>query len=169
MHGFFDGYCFIGKCQLGNYIQKSEITETNMAKVSMETILNTTADDAWKIISYFRGIIKYIPAIVNSTIDGTGAASVRTLILDDGSRVVEKLESIEESISCSLTYSIVSSSLPIENYFATVQVRDIDNSHCKLVWSSSFAPKGIPDTEAVEIIRNIYSKVFRRLENLYGS
>ena len=135
----------------------------------METILNATADEAWKIISYFSGIIKYIPAIVNSTIDGTGAGSVRTLILDDGSRVVEKLESIEESISCSLTYSIVASSLPIENYFATVQVQDLDNRRCKLVWSSSFTPKGITDTEAVEIIRNIYLKVFRRLENLYGS
>lgn len=140
-----------------------------MTILSMETILNTTADDAWKMIRCFNGVIKYLPAVLKSTREGSGAGSVRTLVLSDGGRVVERLEEVDESPSPFLTYSIITSPLPIEKYFATMRVQGLDGSRCKLIWSSTFTPKGISDVEAVEIVRKIYLNGFKRLETLYDS
>ena len=140
-----------------------------MARVAMETILNTTADEAWSIISCFSGAIKYLPAVVRGCREGNGAGSVRTIELANGTQVIEKLERIESSLPRSLAYSMVASPLPIEKYFATMKVQELDNGRCLLLWSSTFTPRGISDAEAVEIVRGIYRQGFRRLEELYDS
>lgn len=140
-----------------------------MATLSMETILNTTADDAWAIIGHFNGVIKYLPAVVTGFRNGDGAGSVRTIVLASGTRVVEKLERLESSRPHSLTYSIVTSPLPIEKYRATMRVQGLGAGRCRLIWSSTFTPRGIPEAEAVEVVRKIYLNGFRRLEKLYGA
>jgi hypothetical protein len=139
-----------------------------MTFVSMETILNTTADNVWETISDFNGLTKFIPAIVKSTTDGTGVGSVRTLTLDNGALIVEKLESLDETLSRTLSYSIVDSPLPVEGYLATMQVQDCGDNRCKLVWSSRFEPKGTTKEEAKGIIEGIYSMGFDGLKKLFG-
>jgi hypothetical protein len=43
-----------------------------MTNVQMETVHHSSADNVWKTISDFNGLMKFIPAIVSSTIDGAG-------------------------------------------------------------------------------------------------
>jgi hypothetical protein len=131
----------------------------------METVLNTSADNAWKVIGDFNGLTKFIPAITGSTLKGSGVGAERTLSFADGSKMVERLESLERN---TLTYSIVTSQLPLEGYLACMRTEDLGNNRCKVVWSSSFTPKGVSEAEAVGIIRGVYTVGLAGLKKLFG-
>lgn len=140
-----------------------------MTNVIMETTLNSSAENVWKTVSDFNGLSRFIPAIVKSTTAGTGIGAVRTLTLDNGAQIVEKLESMQETLSRSLSYSIISSPLPLEDYFATIQVLDSGDNQCKVIWSSKFEPKETSEKEAQDIIKGIYKMGFDGLKELFGN
>ena len=138
-----------------------------MANVSMNATIPASAAEVWKIISDFNGLPKFVAAIVNSTMEGSGIGAVRTLTLGDGAQIVEKLEALDEKAQ-SLNYSIVNSPLPLENYLATVQVKDLGGNQCEIVWSSTFDPKGAPEAEAKKVVEGVYSLGFDGLKKMYG-
>ena len=139
-----------------------------MAYISMETTLNTTANNAWETISNFNGLCKFIPAVIKSETEGTGVGAVRTLTLENGAVIIEKLERLEETAARTLSYSIVASPLPVDSYLATMQVLDFGGNQCKLIWSSRFEPKGTTEEEAQGVIEGIYSMGFEGLKKLFG-
>ena len=140
-----------------------------MTKVSMKTSLNAAAEEVWKVISDFNGLPKFVAAIVDSKMEGSGIGAVRTLTLQDGGPpIVERLESQDDQTH-TLSYSIVESPLPLEDYLATVEVRDLGENRCVIVWSSSFEPKGAPEKESKKIVEGVYSAAFEGLKGLYGA
>lgn len=140
-----------------------------MAKVAMKKSLNASAGEVWKTISDFNGLPKFVAAIVDSKMEGSGIGAVRTLTLQDGGPpIIEKLESLDHQTR-SLSYSIVESPLPLEDYLATVELRDLGEDHCEITWSSSFEPKGAPEEEAKKIVEGVYSAAFEGLGRLYGA
>lgn len=136
-----------------------------MARVSMETILHTSAEAAWRVIGDFNGLPRFISAIKESAVNGSGLGAERTLSFADGSRMVERLESQEGR---TMSYSIVTSQLPLEGYLATVRVDPLGKDRCRVEWSSSFTPKGVSEAEAVGIIRGVYTAGFDGLAKLFG-
>jgi hypothetical protein len=138
-----------------------------MANVSMSIKIQAPAAKVWKIISDFNGLPKFVPAIVNSTMEGSGVGAVRTLTLGDGGQTVEQLEGLDEQAR-SLSYSIVNSPLPLENYLSTMQVRELGGNKCEVVWSSTFKPKGASEAEAKKIVEGVYSLGFDGLKKMFG-
>lgn len=138
------------------------------ATVSMTSVLAATAEQVWEMVRSFNGTIKYLPEIAAGSWTGAGAGSTRTVLLKGGAQVVEKVEAIEESEPRSLTYSIVSSPLPVADYLATVQVEQAGGGRSSLTWSGTFKPKGVTEEEAVAAVRQVYRDALQRLENLYG-
>jgi Polyketide cyclase / dehydrase and lipid transport len=139
-----------------------------MSKVSMKTTVRAAADKVWKTISDFNGLPKFVAAITHSSIEGSGVGAVRTLTLAGGGPpVVEKLERWDAKTR-TLTYSIVKSPLPLENYFSTMEVLDLGKDKCELKWSSTFEPKGASEAEAKKIVEGVYSAGFEGLKKLYG-
>ncbi|NOY12924.1 MAG: SRPBCC family protein [Deltaproteobacteria bacterium] len=139
-----------------------------MTTVSMSTELHAPAADVWKIVSDFNGLTGFISAITESTTQGSGVGAVRTLILEDGTQIIERLENFDKEAK-KFSYSIVSSPLPLEDYLATVRILEINDQCCKLEWSSSFQPRGVPEAEAKDIIEGIYSMAFKGLQKLFGN
>ena len=138
-----------------------------MSNASMTATINAPADAVWRNISDFNGAGKYIDLITNSTMEGSGVGAVRTLTLQDGGRIVERLESLDESARV-LRYSIVDSPLPIDEYVSTIEVRDLGGNRCELAWSSVFQPKGASEAEGRQIIEGIYSVGIDGLKKLHG-
>ena len=139
-----------------------------MAKVSMNTTINASADEVWKTISDFNGLPMFVAPIANSTVEDSGVGAVRTLSLQDGGPpIVERLESFDEE-SQTLTYSIIESPLPLEGYVSTMEVRDQGEGKCELTWSSTFELKGASEDEAKKIVEGVYSAGFEGLKKLYG-
>lgn len=138
-----------------------------MSKVNMSTTIHASADEVWKLLRDFNGLPKFIAAIKTSTMEGTGVGAVRTLILDGGGPpIVEKLESLDDKAR-TLSYSIVTSPLPVKDYFATVEVKDAGAGLCELKWSSTFQPKDAPESVAVQTIKGVYAGAFDGLKKLF--
>jgi hypothetical protein len=139
-----------------------------MSTVTMKTTVRAAADKVWKTISDFNGLPKFVAAITNSSTEGSGVGAVRTLTLAGGGPpVVEKLERWDAKAR-TLSYSIVKSPLPLENYFSTMEVLDLGKDKCELKWSSTFEPKGASEAEAKKILEGVYSAGFEGLKKLYG-
>lgn len=138
-----------------------------MTSVEVKTTIKAPADDVWQTVSDFKGLGRFLAAVAESSVDGSGVGARRTLTLQDGARLVEKLESLDEGAR-SLEYSIVSGPLPVENYLSRVQVKELGPGQCEVCWSSTFEPKGIPDKEAEETIKGIYAMGFDGLKKLFG-
>jgi len=96
-----------------------------VSKVSMNTRLNASADAVWKVLREFNGLPAFIAAIKKSTMEGSGVGAVRTLTLEGGGPpIIEKLEAFDDQAK-TLSYSIVTSPLPLTNYLAKVDAIDL--------------------------------------------
>ena len=137
-----------------------------MAQVSMKTPLGASAADVWQVMSDFNGLGKFVAAVASSTVEGSGVGSERTLTLQDGAQIVERLERFDNE-SMNLEYSILSGPLPVENYLSKMEVIDRGAGACEACWSSSFEPKGVSAEEAQEVIAGIYQMGFDGLKKLF--
>ncbi|HKK46409.1 MAG TPA: SRPBCC family protein [Balneolaceae bacterium] len=127
-----------------------------MQNVKVSGTINAPAGEVWKLVANFGGLDQFVEAITNCTTEGTGVGAIRTLTLQDGGEVKEKLESLDVDNRI-LTYSIVESPMPIENYIGILEVKSIDNGQSKFIWSSEFeADEGVED-EMKEAMEGLYT------------
>ncbi len=139
-----------------------------MAKVSMKVNLGVPADQVWELIGSFNALPDWHPAVEKSEIEGEGHGSVRTLHLAGGGTIRERLEQIDEEGKV-YSYSILSSPLPVMNYTSTLRLHEEeDGSGCAVEWESDFQPAGMPETDAVEVIRGVYQAGFDNLKKMFG-
>ena len=135
-----------------------------MAKVSMSTPLNVTADQVWQLIGGFNALPDWHPAVEKSELAEAG--QVRTLQLAGGGTIVERLESVDDKERI-YSYSIESAPLPVAGYKATIRVRDVDGK-ATVEWSSEFTPSGASENDAVAAIQGIYQAGFDNLRKMFG-
>ena len=90
-----------------------------MAKVSMSTNLNVSADQVWNMIGGFNALPDWHPAVEKSELTQEG--QTRTLSLAGGGTIIEKLEKVDDNAR-TYTYSIIDSPLPVANYTSTITV-----------------------------------------------
>ncbi len=139
-----------------------------MLSVTMKTKLNASAQEVWDTIKDFNGLPKFMDAIADSTMQGSGVGAVRSLTLQDGGPpIVERLESYDEQAR-TLSYSIIKSPLPLTQYLAKMEVLDLGGSQCELQWSSTFRAEGASDEEAKKVVEGVYTGGFEGLKKLYG-
>lgn len=139
-----------------------------MSKVSMSTRINASSDKVWEVLRDFNGLPAIISVIKKSTMEGSGTGALRTLSFEGGGPpVVEKLEKIDDQAK-TLSYSIVTSPLPVSEYFATVETMEMDQRQCEVRWYSTFEPKGVSEAEAVKVVEGVYTAAFEGLKKLFG-
>lgn len=138
-----------------------------MAKLAMKTTLNASANAVWQAVGNFGGIRAFVPSVQSCTVKGKGAGAVRTLVFEGGSEVAERLEATDGRAHV-LTYSILSSPLPLEGYVSTMKLRELAKDRCELSWSCTFEPQGAPEEEVKKIIEGVYSEGFAGLKKLFA-
>ena len=126
-----------------------------MAEVTVNGTINTDADKVWELVSDFNGLDELVEAVVDCTTEGSGIGAVRTLTLADGGEVKEKLESLHPDQHL-LTYSIVASPMPIENYIGTMQVKKVGKGKSEFFWSSTFDVREGTEQEMKEALEDLY-------------
>jgi hypothetical protein len=120
----------------------------------------------WTIVRDFNGLGKYVPAVTNSTLQGSGPGAVRTLTTQDGGQMAERLESLDDDARV-LTYSMVGAS-PFKGYLSTMRVQEIDANRCEFAWSSTFTPQGMSEAEAKARLEGFYRLACDGLKQLFG-
>ena len=111
--------------------------------------------DVWVIAGEkFCTIESWHPAVAECEETREGDVTFRTLTLQDGGKIKEKLTATEE---LSYTYEITESPLPVTNYSSKIWVEEDDESDGTVIyWESEFdAADGTSDEEAETIIEGI--------------
>jgi hypothetical protein len=135
-----------------------------MTKVSMNTKLNVSADEAWRLIGGFNTLPDWHPAVEKSELTEEG--QTRTLSLaGGGGTIVEKLEKMDDG-SRTYSYSIVDSPLPVANYSATIKVSG-EGDDCTIEWTGEFDAVGA-ENEATDAIRDIYQAGLDNLNKMFS-
>jgi len=134
----------------------------------MSTQLPVAARTVWDSIGGFNSLARWHPAVAKSEEAKKGASTVRTLTLHGGGKIVEQLDSKDET-SRTYSYSILEGPLPVAKYHATIHVAENkDGKSCTVEWSSQFEPSGAPEGDAVKVIRGIYEAGFENLRKMFG-
>lgn len=115
----------------------------------------TTPEAAWAVIKDFCSIDRWHPAIKSCTLSKQDGATIRTLTTQDGGKFVEQLVSTDDSTK-TLTYKILESPLPVQNYQSSIKV-DWDDDGCAVVWTSTFEPKGASEADAKKAVNDVYA------------
>ena len=136
--------------------------------VSMSTELNASAADVWKVVGDFGGI-DFLSAVASVSVEGEGIGAARTLTLagEEGGEITESLDALDNE-GMSLTYSILESPLPIDNYTATMTVSESEEGKAAFTWSSDFTAKDVSDEEAKAFVEGFYNGGFEDLQKLFG-
>ena len=137
-----------------------------MARVNKNTTINASAAEVWTVMSDFNGLGKFVAAVADSSLEGAGIGCTRTLTLQDGATIVERLESLDQEEK-QLEYAILSGPLPVDNYLSKMAVKEVGSGQCEVSWSSTFDPKGASEQQAVEAIEGIYEMGFEGLKKLF--
>jgi len=137
-----------------------------MTAVCLKTTLHAPAADVWEIVRDFGGLGKFLAPVKSCTVRGEGIGAIRTLILQDGARIDETLEKLDDAARV-LVHSIASSPLPLDQYVATMTVRELGPDACEVEWASTFHPAGAPEAKAREIVEGVYTAGFAGLKKLF--
>ena len=136
-----------------------------MAKVSMHSAVNMSADELWKMIGQFNALPDWHPAVTSSKLEDGG--KLRRLSILGGAEIVERLEKIDDGDRL-YRYSIVSGPLPVANYTATLRVTDDGKGKATIEWSSEFDPAGASETDASAAVQDIYKMGLDNLRKMFG-
>lgn len=126
-----------------------------MTQVSCKTTINKTDDAIWRVISNFGAAGQYLSGIVSCTVEGKGVGALRTLTSADGSMVVERLETLDETTH-QLSYILLTDT-PFRNCLTIMTVYDLGPNLAELEWSATFEPEGIPISEAADMLEGALS------------
>jgi hypothetical protein len=122
-----------------------------MGQVSVKVSMPVAADKVWQKLRDFGGINNWAPGIATLSLQGAGVGAVRTMTFKDGSRVVERLESLNDA-SRTLSFTILESTLPVEGYVASLTVRDLGAQGCEVEWFSTFGAKGAAEQDVSRML-----------------
>jgi hypothetical protein len=109
----------------------------------------------WDKIGGWCAIAEWHPAIAKCEESKEGDVEFRTLTLQDGGVIREKLL---EKGTTSYKYEIVESPLPVKNYTAMFSVTpdDDDLDEINVLWSATYDADGKDDKEARKVIDGIF-------------
>lgn len=113
-----------------------------MPDVMRSTVVPAAVDAVWRVVRDFDGLPAWVPPITASTLeDGARpdqVGAVRHLTLGDGGTVRERLVALDDR-ERSLTYAIVESPFPVQDYRSTIRVLPVTSSgECFVTWSVLF-------------------------------
>lgn len=133
-----------------------------MTEVYASTVLHASAERVWRLVRDFDALPDWVPAVVDSRIEGGGAADrvgcVRAFRTSDGGALRERLLALSDyEYAC--TYSILDSPMPLSDYVATLRLIPVtDGDRTFVEWSARF--DCAPGDEA-GLVEEIGQGVFR--------
>ena len=107
----------------------------NMKKLCETQIFECSAKTLWEILSNVSRC-DWVPTIKEITLEG----DCRLFEMEGMGTVKERILLLDNE-SMRLQYSAVETPTPIQHHLATMQISSIDESHCKLEWTTEIEPE----------------------------
>jgi hypothetical protein len=124
-----------------------------MAQASASIRIPVSADKVWQLTGGFQSLNAWLPFIKHSEAQEGGR--VRHLTTDDGAEIDERLQTYDNAAR-TYSYSIDKGPFAVENYLATLIVKEDGANGALVEWSGSFTPTGMTEAEAEELFKGIY-------------
>jgi Polyketide cyclase / dehydrase and lipid transport len=109
--------------------------------------------EIWGVVGDFCAIKDWHPAVADCVETKEGDVTFRTLTLQDGGKIKEKLTGTED---LAYTYEIVESPLPVKNYKSKLWLEvDDEPDRSVIYWQSDFDANGASDDDTKKTITSI--------------
>lgn len=154
---------------VGSAAQAASLTSGKKLEVNVDP--DKVADETaalWKRFGGWCAIAEWHPAVKTCEETKEGDDVYRTLTLQDGATIKEKL--LDQS-GVSYRYAIVESPLPVKNYEAQFSIvpDDDDLDEVNVVWAATYdAADGKEDKEARSTIDGIFKDGIASIEKIIG-
>lgn len=135
-----------------------------MANVVVDDQIAAPIDDVWKVVSDFVGLLQIAGMTVEG--EGEGIGMVRKITMGENT-FVERLEA-QDDTAYTTSYSIVSGPLPVTDYYSTIQLRPAGDAATAISWNGSFVPAGIPEDQALAMIRGVYENGVKSIQKHFA-
>lgn len=139
-------------------------------QVSDSVVVKVSPAAAWALVGDFKGLDRWHPAVVKSSVQGTGreAGDTRLLTLGNGATITEELLAYDDK-AMQYKYKIVESPLPVQGYESVIAVAPAGEGASKVSWSATFsAAEGASDKDAKAAIAGVYAAGMAQLEKFYN-
>ena len=124
----------------------------HMATASAVIDIPASADQVWQLIGGFNSLPDWLPMVTRS--EPSEGGRLRTLLTDDGTVIVERLEAFDNAAK-TYSYSLAQSPFPVKDYLATLSVEALGDGS-RVRWSGLFTPVGVSEVEAQELFKGVY-------------
>lgn len=146
---------------------------TPLKSVEIVTI-KAPAAKVWALVGDFGAMEKWHPAVKSTKVEEKGGATLRTLTLQDGGTILEKLQHKKDA-DMELKYEIVSGVVPVSSYTSRINVKDLGNGETEVKWFGRYyrkyvlnppIPPGEDDESAQKAIDGIYKDGLANLKKV---
>ncbi len=134
-------------------------------KVEKSIIIKADPAKVWALVKDFGNMQKWHPAVVSTKSEKKGEETFRTLSLKGGGEIYEKLRTIDDT-AMKMKYEIVTSPLPLTDYYASMTVsKGANPGETEVKWAARFyrfyklnppIPAGQDDESALNAINGIF-------------
>lgn len=138
------------------------------AEVTHRLEIEAPAAEVWALIEDFGAIDRFSPMVVSCRTEGPpGVGQRRVLSLDNGTLTISRLEAIDP-VRRTLTYRILETKLPLQDYTSTMLVHERGPGRCEVVWTSHFRPQNATLAEARAFLDEGLRGSLRDLRAVFG-
>ncbi|WP_116200254.1 SRPBCC family protein [Amycolatopsis circi] len=134
-----------------------------MASIRKETVIESSADDAWEVIGDFAaGPRRMAPGFAQ---DSRAEGDCRVVTFADGTVVRERRVSVDHGAR-RIVYSVVGGDVQPEHDNASMQVLPDGQQRCRLVWIRDVLPDELaaPMTEAMSAGLEVIKRTLDQLQ-----
>ena len=147
-------------------------------KVQESVTVNVSADKAWTYVKEFGNIHEWLPGAKSTSVEKKGEDTFRTITLDSGKTIEEKLKDVNDSQK-KIRWEITKAELPFTDYNAYLTVKKGANDNEAVIqWTARFyrvyklnppIPEGQDDATAKASVEGIVKPALESLKKAIES
>jgi hypothetical protein len=122
-----------------------------MTTVTVNDTFDAPVERVWPLVSDFGGLVGIMRGVEECRLEGSGLGVDRIV----NGAIVERLTWLDHD-DHAFSYTIVSGPIPFRRYVATVKLSPA-GERTDIEWEGNFEPDGVPEEEAAEMARKIYT------------
>ena len=141
-----------------------------ITKIYVSSVIKAPIDKVWAEIRDFNALSKWHPFVESSRIEddlpSASVGCVRNFELKDGGGTIRERLLALCDVERLCTYSILDAPMPVQNYVATVRLREITDANQTFgQWVAEFDVPPGEEQETVSLITSVFREGFNSLNS----